>query len=860
LSLYAGYMPVHSSYSDAELFEMISKKGCNIKCRQECIKRETDNKCQTDYIYDVGKSTLATTECGVLAQIGTGKGARIVKFFIFVVKIVGDIVGLNVCSNCGYARSKMPCRICCTTDIWDFESCLESDNKEEVPLRDSVETQKAGEMMSIILEKLFDNDCANTGSKLSKEEEHWKEIAETKDISTLRNQIYKLFRPLCDAGIHTYHEGLGPELLHTLKLGALKHVPGTVASLVQIFVDIEKEILKPRNLRYKNSLSIFDRRLKNAPIAPALQTFFPVRQTRIRKSLSSMTHSKATNKTNSAYFSGSLYGWEYEMFSLMMMFILACDVNNDILPGLNDDDVYSTTIPGSGGIRSCDIKTVCVKAIASIVEVLAYLQKDEFSDIDVDCLNILIANFRLNNFMLLQMKKDLNAVLDDNKRKKRGNSVADAHHQPMTSAEESLSNLNIFGDPVVLSIFSNKEIKPHYLQHIPAEIKLISAHRHIRDTELLEHFIGHGGLKDLWSKISKRYGTDKIELLKKYLSVKHADELYFASKNRWSAEQMWRRIVEKTSDPSNSDKKDKEGLITDSNHFSKILFQYLPKGEKPNRNPLLESAIHPVLRQDDLQRNLDVFFGDRNMRDKFVRAYSMFTRWKTDHGSTKCSLCKGLKLSSRKGVFKENECIIRADRNYPLSYATSNQHEITVPAFSVMEAEVYDSITATSSVHVVRILAIVQFRRLNAALHSNEVYDEEILCVVAPMKIDPKPHRSQIPFDVYQYQRDPNGDNQMMHITCCHVSALLRPVFCIARNWTDIGNQATSMVFGESNKKRQQFYIITLNRWHPRLEEGRKYDSFYSDKQTNNKNSWAAFHKEAVIKEYRSSLLRTIQK
>jgi len=117
-----------------------------------------------------------------------------------------------------------------------------------------------------------------------------------------------------------------------------------------------------------------------------------------------------------------------------------------------------------------------------------------------------------------------------------------------------------------------------------------------------------------------------------------------------------------------------------------------------------------------------------------------------------------------------------------------------------------------------------------------------------------------LPFDLYQYQRDPSGDNQMIHITCCHVSALLRPVFCIARNLTDIGNQATSMVFGESNTKRQQFCIITLNRWHPRLEEGRKYDSFYSDKQTRNKNSWAVFNKEAVIKEYRSSLLRTIQK
>jgi hypothetical protein len=160
--------------------------------------------------------------------------------------------------------------------------------------------------MSKILQRDFDNDCVKSKKAkqeniipitLTVQEQKLEEIAELKSISTLSNKLYELFRPLNIAGIHNFHRGLGPEMLHTLKLGALKNVIATCASLVEIYIDIEKLVIQPVKLLYKHSLAILDKRLKNCPVSSAMQTFFPVRYTKMRKSMSSMIHSKANTKS-----------------------------------------------------------------------------------------------------------------------------------------------------------------------------------------------------------------------------------------------------------------------------------------------------------------------------------------------------------------------------------------------------------------------------------------------------------------------------------------------------------------------------------------------------------------------------------
>jgi hypothetical protein len=381
------------------------------------------------------------------------------------------------------------------------------------------------------------------------------------------------------------------------------------------------------------------------------------------------------------------------------MFVLATDTDDDILPGHLPEDESSTIIPGAGGIQTGHIKIASVKALVSIVEVLAYLQMDEFSEIDVMTLNKLIANFRMKNFALLQMKKDLNTVLDDFKNSKA--SLTKQQQQEKRNQHSMSKNIvshNIYGDEVILNLFSNKEIKPHYLQHIPTEIKYFSGHRAIRDTELLEYFIGHSGLKDLWDKISKRYGTDKIELLKQYLSVKHAEELYLASENRWTGNETWRS---KTPHPPHLPR---SSDLVKSPSISKMCSvvpfepQYLMSDQ---------SAIHPLINQEVIMRNLTIFFGDDSIKNKYVNAYRKFRNWSSGRVGSRCALCKGLSLPAGNGFDKY---LIHADRNYIYKKSSSDLHQGTIPIFSLVEAEIYDSQSKTLYTTVVRILAILRFR------------------------------------------------------------------------------------------------------------------------------------------------------
>jgi hypothetical protein len=69
-------------------------------------------------------------------------------------------------------------------------------------------------------------------------------------------------------------------------------------------------------------------------------------------------------------------------------------------------------------------------------------------------------------------------------------------------------------------------VKPHYLQHIPGDIRDVGENKKCRDTEVVELFIAKEGLRTLWDRISKNYETDKMELIKKYLTLRHSHLLH----------------------------------------------------------------------------------------------------------------------------------------------------------------------------------------------------------------------------------------------------------------------------------------------------------------------------------------------
>jgi hypothetical protein len=100
-------------------------------------------------------------------------------------------------------------------------------------------------------------------------------------------------------------------------------------------------------------------------------------------------------------------GWEYPMLVLQLMFTLATDVESRLLP--NEQDKIN--IQGTSYYFG-DLKVYCLNALASLLEIMAYLQKDCFADFELICLNQLIANFRYQDYKLIKLKQDMNSVID----------------------------------------------------------------------------------------------------------------------------------------------------------------------------------------------------------------------------------------------------------------------------------------------------------------------------------------------------------------------------------------------------------------------------------------------------------------
>ena len=101
-----------------------------------------------------------------------------------------------------------------------------------------------------------------------------------------------------------------------------------------------------------------------------------------------------------------------------------------------------------------------------------------------------------------------------------------------------------------------------------------------------------------------------------------------------------------------------------------------------------------------------------------------------------------------------------------------------------------------------------------------------------------------LPYDIYEYQAD-EIDKTRMKISCCHVSQLKKPVFHIAINPIEIHNYAKSV-------HNQYFYIITIDRWQPKLDQGRVYDEYYC-KKDDIRSGWSCFNEITTIATYKES-------
>jgi hypothetical protein len=393
-----------------------------------------------------------------------------------------------------------------------------------------------------------------------------------------------------------------------------------------------------------------------------------------------------------------------------------------------------------------------------------------------------------------------------------------------TSSKETT---NIGETVTLLKSLQNKEIKPHMLQHTPHEIRQISGFRKTRDTQEAERFIGHEGLKDLWPRISKRYGTDKLELLQRSASISHSRALY----NTWS-----------TKGSSQQQLQNQERIKSLATYFERIQYH---SNNKYNNQKSVRTAIHGSINTDNIQKILHTFFKETWVKGiVHSLTFEMFQAWIREERSSRYAtfLCKGISIEGNKEYEK---FVVHADNNCPGIKSSNNVREITIPAFSVLEAEIYDPIIKQNSTQVVRVLAIVQFASFSRPNQKGKrVFErEEIVCIVGLMR-KCSGVECLLPYDIYEYQAD-EIDKTRMKISCCHVSQLKKPVFHIAINPIEIHNYAKSV-------HNQYFYIITIDRWQPKLDQGRVYDEYYC-KKDDIRSGWSCFNEISTIATYKEN-------
>jgi hypothetical protein len=161
---------------------------------------------------------LLSRNRGILAQVGYGQNAKILKFEICFVNLIGDIPELDTyCLTNFLLRGKKgqqisACRICDEKNRWDFWTALKGNDRLDInnnayknfKFRNSQETQYLGSQKSFILQKLashnqrkakgrlLPNESRTAIKILSKNEEEVAKKAELLGIRAGNSRVFEL--------------------------------------------------------------------------------------------------------------------------------------------------------------------------------------------------------------------------------------------------------------------------------------------------------------------------------------------------------------------------------------------------------------------------------------------------------------------------------------------------------------------------------------------------------------------------------------------------------------------------------------------------------------------------------------------
>jgi hypothetical protein len=264
--------------------------------------------------------------------------------------------------------------------------------------------------------------------------------------------------------------------------------------------------------KYQSNL---DERLRNFPGRASLQTWTPMRWVIFRNGISDFINTKANFSSASGFLTGSLHGWQFPSLLMQVMFVLATDSNNEVLPIDCEINGFENKFPNTS------VKEICIRALASVLELQQMCVREKIFKDDLQCMDLLIRNYRLNQLKLHVIKKDLSMNVKIKKNNKKAGRVsyeeiddadelsADNDSDELSAdndSDELLSADNDSDEPLVngdepldekLKYYFTNEIKGHYIGHRPFGITEFGSESIAFDTQALERYMGPS-LKSLW--------------------------------------------------------------------------------------------------------------------------------------------------------------------------------------------------------------------------------------------------------------------------------------------------------------------------------------------------------------------------
>jgi hypothetical protein len=274
------------------------------------------------------------------------------------------------------------------------------------------------------------------------------------------NPVLKMFEYLFDLKLHSFHEGIGPDILHVFKLGVLRNIIAWTIEIMETLSKLERSVCGTDKLEH--ALPLVDGYLKAFPLSKSMQTWHPVRPIRFNYGITHYIRSQTDDGNTTGGYLTTMYGYMYPPLAFQLMFIIANDISGNILP--RDTDINDRLLNSQAITKS--ISSMCLDALAAAVEVHMFLEREEYLDKDLSCLDMLIRNLRVHYTYLFKLRSDLLKLAkrgDDNEsdNNDEDDEALDMRDDSESSdddeeaeAEESPQERQV--------LFNMKEIKSHY--------------------------------------------------------------------------------------------------------------------------------------------------------------------------------------------------------------------------------------------------------------------------------------------------------------------------------------------------------------------------------------------------------------